>query len=73
MGAGIEYDAIPFVVTSIVNSVPILIVTINYRLALLDFLADQQLYEERSGMRNKSPLVDKVLEVSVSAFFSHHL
>lgn len=47
LGAGIEYHAIPFVVTSIVNSVPILIVTINYRLALLDFLADQQLYEER--------------------------
>ena len=53
LGAGIQYDAIPFVSTSIINSIPIIIVTVNYRIGLLGFLADQALYEERSGMKNK--------------------
>jgi carboxylesterase type B len=53
-GAGFEYDAAPFVSTSIHNSVPVVVVTINYRLGLLGFLADQALYDERSGINNKS-------------------
>lgn len=53
LGAGIQYDAFPFVATSIANSIPIVIVTINYRLGLLGFLADQALYDERSGVNNK--------------------
>ena len=54
VGAGIQYDAIPFIVTSIVNSIPIVIVTINYRLGFLGFLADRALYDESSGMNNRS-------------------
>ncbi|CAF1019932.1 unnamed protein product [Adineta steineri] len=53
-GSSMQYNAIPFVGTSIINSVPIVIVTINYRLGLLGFLADQGLYDEKSGINNKS-------------------
>jgi carboxylesterase type B len=53
-GAGILYNATPFVSTSIIHSVPVVVVTINYRLGLLGFLADEALYEERSGINNKS-------------------
>ena len=53
-GAGAFYDATPFVSTSIINSVPVVVVTINYRLGLLGFLADEELYAERSGSNNKS-------------------
>ncbi|CAF1328369.1 unnamed protein product, partial [Didymodactylos carnosus] len=53
-GAAIQYDATPFVSTSIINSVPIVIVTINYRLGLFSFLADEALYGERSGINNRS-------------------
>ncbi|CAF1131959.1 unnamed protein product [Adineta steineri] len=53
-GAGVEYDAGPFVSTSKTNSVPVIVVTINYQLGLLGFLADQALYDEGSGINNKS-------------------
>lgn len=53
-GAGVEYDAASFVSVSVKNSVPIVVVTINYRLGLLGFLADEALYEERSGVNNRS-------------------
>jgi carboxylesterase type B len=52
-GAGVQYTAISFISTSIINSVPVVIVTINYRLGLLGFLADNALYEERSGIHHK--------------------
>ena len=52
-GAGAYYDATPFVSTSAINSVPVVVVTINYRLGLLGFLADDDLYAERSGTNNK--------------------
>ena len=51
-GAGAYYDATPFVSTSAINSVPVVVVTINYRLGLLGFLADDELYAERSGNNN---------------------
>jgi carboxylesterase type B len=53
-GAGILYNATPFVSTSIINSVPVVIVTINYRLGLFGFLADEALYDEKSGINNRS-------------------
>jgi carboxylesterase type B len=53
-GAGILYSATEFVSTSIINSVPVVVVTINYRLGLLGFLADEALYDERSGVSSKS-------------------
>ncbi len=53
-GAGVQYDAAPFVSTSFVNAVPVVVVTINYRLGLLGFMADKALYDERSGINNKS-------------------
>ena len=53
-GAGAFYDATPFVSTSIINLVPVVVVSINYRLGLLGFLADEELYAERSGSNNKS-------------------
>lgn len=53
-GAGAFYDATPFVSISVINSVPVVVVTINYRLGLLGFLADNELYAERSGSNNKS-------------------
>ncbi|CAF0975270.1 unnamed protein product [Adineta steineri] len=53
-GAGIQFNATPFVSTSFINSVPIVIVTINYRLGLLGFLADEGLYDEKSGINNRS-------------------
>jgi carboxylesterase type B len=53
-GAGAIYDAAQFISTSAINSVPIVVVTINYRLGLLGFLADQALYDEKSGIDNKS-------------------
>ena len=53
-GAGIIYNATSFVSTSINYSVPVVVVTINYRLGLLGFLADQTLYDEKSGMNNRS-------------------
>jgi carboxylesterase type B len=54
VGAGISYNATPFVSTSIINSVPIVIVTINYRLGLFGFLGDEAFYAERSGINNRS-------------------
>jgi carboxylesterase type B len=53
-GAGIAYNPTPFVSTSINYSVPIVVVTINYRLGLLGFLADQAFYHEKSGINNRS-------------------
>ena len=53
-GAGVQYNATPFVSTSVIHSVPVVVVTINYRLGLLGFLADEALYNERSGINNKS-------------------
>ena len=53
-GAGAEYNAIPFVTTSIIHSVPVVVVTINYRLGLLGFMADQGLFDEKSGVNNRS-------------------
>ena len=53
-GAGVYYNAAPFVSTSVLNSVPVVVVTINYRLGLLGFLADNGLYAEKSGMNNRS-------------------
>ena len=53
-GAGILYNATPFVSTSVVNSVPVVFVAINYRLGLFGFLADDALYDERSGINNRS-------------------
>ena len=53
-GAGILYGSGPFVSTSVNNAVPVVTVTINYRLGLLGFMADEGLYEERSGNNNRS-------------------
>ncbi|CAF0841585.1 unnamed protein product [Adineta ricciae] len=53
-GAGAEYDAVAFISTTMQHSIPVVFVTINYRLGLLGFLADKGLYDERSGMNNKS-------------------
>jgi carboxylesterase type B len=49
-GAGVEYDAAQFVSTGAEHSAPLVVVTINYRLGLLGFLADEALYDERSGV-----------------------
>ena len=54
LGAGIHYDASSFVSTSIQHEVPIIFVTINYRIGLLGFLADRELYDEKSGIDNRS-------------------
>ena len=54
LGAGVIYDAAPFVGASAIHSVPIIVVTINYRLGLLGFLADSGLYAEKSGRNNRS-------------------
>ncbi|CAF3396204.1 unnamed protein product [Rotaria socialis] len=53
-GAGILYNATPFVSIGIRNLIPVVVVTINYRLGLLGFLADEALYDERSGIDNRS-------------------
>ena len=53
-GAGVEYDAAQFVSTSTEHSAPLVVVTINYRLGLLGFLADEALYDERSGINKTS-------------------
>ncbi|CAF1205653.1 unnamed protein product [Didymodactylos carnosus] len=53
-GNGVLYDSAPFVSTSTSNSVPVVVVTINYRLGLLGFLADEALYNEKSGIDNRS-------------------
>ena len=53
-GAGIMYNATDFVSTAANNSLPVVFVTINYRLGLLGFLADQALYDEKSGSHNQS-------------------
>lgn len=53
-GAGAQYNATPFISVGIKNSVPVIVVTINYRLGLLGFLADEELYDERSGINNRS-------------------
>ena len=50
-GAGATYNASQFVSTSVIHSIPVVIVTINYRLSLFGFLADEALYEERSVER----------------------
>ena len=54
VGAGMVYNATPFVATTAIHSRPIIIVTINYRLGFLGFLADQALYDEKSGVNNRS-------------------
>ncbi|CAF1480081.1 unnamed protein product [Adineta ricciae] len=54
IGAGVYYDASFLVSTSINYSVPVVVVTINYRLGLLGFMADKDLYNERSGIGNQS-------------------
>ena len=53
-GTGMTYDATTLVITSIIYSVPIVVVTINYRLGFLGFLAHQALYDEKSGNNNRS-------------------
>ncbi|CAF4178672.1 unnamed protein product, partial [Adineta steineri] len=52
-GSGAEYNSMPFVSTSMIHSVPVVTVTINYRQGLFGFLADEELYGERSGMDNR--------------------
>ncbi|CAF1219944.1 unnamed protein product [Adineta ricciae] len=49
-GAGGSYNATPFVITSINYSAPIVVVTINYRIGLLGFLADEAFYNGKSGV-----------------------
>ena len=49
LGSGALYNANSFIATSAIYSIPIVVVTINYRLGLLGFLADDALYKERSG------------------------
>lgn len=51
-GAGVQYNAFSFISTSFRNGVPLIVVTINYRLGLLGFLADEGLYNEGSGVNN---------------------
>ena len=53
-GVAARYNATPLVGISKSHSVPIVAVTINYRLGLLGFLADQALYDEKSGINNGS-------------------
>lgn len=53
-GPGMTYDATTLVITSIIYSVPIVVVTINYRLGFLGFLAHQALFDEKSGNNNRS-------------------
>lgn len=53
-GAGAFYDGGPFITTSVSNNVSVIIVTINYRLGLLGFMADQALFNERSGTNSTS-------------------
>jgi carboxylesterase type B len=53
-GSGAEYNSTPFVSTSMIHSVPVVTVTINYRQGLFGFLADEGLYGERSGMDNRN-------------------
>ena len=53
-GSGIHYNATPLVGISTSHSVPIVAVTINYRLGLLGFLAEQALHDEKSGINNRS-------------------
>lgn len=53
-GAGAQYNAAPFVSTSIIGFVPVVVVTINYRLGFFGFLADEELYNEGSASNNKS-------------------
>ncbi|CAF2049130.1 unnamed protein product [Rotaria magnacalcarata] len=53
-GTAILYDATPFVSVGVNHSSPVVFVTINYRLGLLGFLADEDLFDERSGIGNRS-------------------
>ena len=53
-GAGLVYNPDLLIATSVAHSSPIVVVTINYRLGFLGFIADQGLYDERSGANNRS-------------------
>lgn len=53
-GSGALFNPNLFIATSVIHSVPIIVVTINYRLGLLGFLADNALYNERSGNNGAS-------------------
>jgi carboxylesterase type B len=48
-GSGAIYNGTGLVAASLSNSSPIIVVSINYRLGILGFLVDQELYDEKSA------------------------